>query len=306
MENKEPLISVIMNCYNSETYLKEAIDSVIAQTYQNWEIIFWDNQSTDESAETVKSYDDERIKYFYSPTHTTLGEGRNKALEKVNGEFISFLDCDDLYMPQKLEKTLETFEDTNIGLVYTNGYTLFEDKNQKKEFYKKEQPSGKLFEHWLSNYQVMIPSVMFRRSVLNSLDYWVDNRFNMIEEFDFFIRIAKQSEINYSHEKLCMWRAHSASMTWTKKELFEKENKQFLENLLREQPELKDKDYTKRFQAKIAYQEFYNTWIKTKKQKRNLLVPFLATDKRLMFIYLLSFFGLNNFHKFLKLIGKNV
>ena len=136
MENNQPLISVIMNCYNSDKYLKEAIDSVIAQTYANWEIIFWDNQSTDQSAEIVKLYDDERIKYFYAEQHTTLGEGRNKALEKVTGEFISFLDCDDLYLPQKLEKTLEYFKDDNIGLVYTNGYTLFEDKNIKKLFYK--------------------------------------------------------------------------------------------------------------------------------------------------------------------------
>lgn len=306
MENKEPLVSVIINCYNSDKYLKEAIDSVIAQTYTNWEIIFWDNQSRDKSAEIVKSYNDERIKYFYAEQHTTLGEGRNKALEKVNGEFISFLDCDDLYLPQKLEKTLKYFKDDNIGLVYTNGYTLFEDKNIKKLFYKKEQLSGELFEVWLSSYQVMIPSVMFRKKVLNSLDYWFDNRFNMIEEFDFFIRIAQKWNINYCHDNLCMWRAHANSMTWSKKELFEKENKQFLDDIVKLNPELDGKNCIKKFQAKIAYQEFYNNWVKTKKANRELLTPFLKVEKRLILIYILSFFGLNNFNKFLKMIGKNV
>ena len=306
MENNRPLVSVIMNCYNSDTYLKEAIESVIAQTYQNWEIIFWDNQSTDKSAQVVKSYDDERIKYFYAPTHTTLGEGRNKALEKVNGEFISFLDCDDFYFPQKLEKTVEAFDDQNIGLVYTNGYTLYEDKNIKKPFYNKEQLSGELFEAWLSSYQVMIPSVMFKKKVLDSLDYWFDNRFNMIEEFDFFIRIAKKWNINYCHEHLCIWRAHSASMTWSKKELFEKENRLFLSDLLKLYPQLQGKNYIEKFQAKIAYQEFYNNWVKTTKAKREILIPFLKREKKLILIYLLSFFGLNNFHKFLKMIGKNV
>ena len=58
---EQPLVSVIMNCFNGEKYLREAIDSVLAQTYQNWELIFWDNQSTDSSAEIVKSYDDPRI-----------------------------------------------------------------------------------------------------------------------------------------------------------------------------------------------------------------------------------------------------
>ena len=61
-----PLISIIMNCYNGEKYLQEALDSVINQTYKNWEIIFWDNQSTDNSSFILKSYKDHRIKYFYS------------------------------------------------------------------------------------------------------------------------------------------------------------------------------------------------------------------------------------------------
>nr|MCH9813328.1 glycosyltransferase [Campylobacterota bacterium] len=79
MHVNQPLVSVVINCYNSDTYLKEAIESVFNQTYQNWEIIFWDNQSTDRSAEIIKSYNDNRIKYFYAPVHTPLGEARNLA-----------------------------------------------------------------------------------------------------------------------------------------------------------------------------------------------------------------------------------
>ena len=60
----EPLVSIIINCFNGEKYLRNAIDSVIEQTYKNWEIIFWDNQSTDKSAEIFKSYKDKRFKYF--------------------------------------------------------------------------------------------------------------------------------------------------------------------------------------------------------------------------------------------------
>ena len=82
---KQPLVSVIMNCYDGEKYLTEAIDSVLAQTYQNWEIVFWDNQSTDRSAEIIKSYTDPRVKYFYAPKHTWLYEERNYAIEKASG-----------------------------------------------------------------------------------------------------------------------------------------------------------------------------------------------------------------------------
>ena len=63
--NKKPLVSIIMNCFNGETYLNESIKSVLSQTYENWELIFWDNQSIDSSAKIFKSYEDKRFEYFY-------------------------------------------------------------------------------------------------------------------------------------------------------------------------------------------------------------------------------------------------
>ena len=89
--NEKPLVSVIINCFNGEKYLKEAIDSVIKQTYQHWELIFWDNQSTDNSVEIFKSYADDRLKYFYAPTHTLLYEARNYATEESLGRFTALL-----------------------------------------------------------------------------------------------------------------------------------------------------------------------------------------------------------------------
>ena len=68
--NNQPLVSIIMNCYNGETYLIQSIESVLSQTYKNWELIFWDNRSNDKSAEIFKSYKDSRFKYFYAPEHT--------------------------------------------------------------------------------------------------------------------------------------------------------------------------------------------------------------------------------------------
>ena len=76
--SEKPLVSVIINCFNGEKYLLEALDSVITQTYNNWEIIFWDNQSTDKSAEIFKSYKDSRLKYYYASSHADiLYEARN-------------------------------------------------------------------------------------------------------------------------------------------------------------------------------------------------------------------------------------
>ena len=107
---EQSLVSVIINCFNGEKYLRQALDSVIAQTYKNWEIIFWDNQSTDKSAEIFKSYKDKRLKYNLASSHTKiLYKARNFALKKTNGDFISFLDVDDLWLPEKLEKQLFFF-----------------------------------------------------------------------------------------------------------------------------------------------------------------------------------------------------
>ena len=90
--NSQPLVSIILNCYNSESFLYECIKSILEQTYENWEIIFWDNKSDDKSAEIYKSFNDKRFKYFYSNIHTSLYEARNLAIKKSKGELISFID----------------------------------------------------------------------------------------------------------------------------------------------------------------------------------------------------------------------
>ena len=128
----EPLVSILMNCYNGEKFLEEAINSVLAQTYKNWELIFWDNQSTDQSAYILKSYNDPRLKYFLAPEHTDLGGGRAEAFQYLTGEFIAILDTDDIWLPQKLEKQVPLFEDPEIGIVISD--TFFLMKKQKKRF----------------------------------------------------------------------------------------------------------------------------------------------------------------------------
>ena len=91
-------------------------------------MIFWDNQSTDKSVEIFKSYADERLKYFYAPTHTLLYEARNYAIEKASGEFYAFIDVDDWWEKEKLEKQILLFEDQEVGLVYSNHFYKNEQK----------------------------------------------------------------------------------------------------------------------------------------------------------------------------------
>ena len=128
-QNNAPFFSVIVNCYNGETYLKEALDSIFAQTFGDYEVIFWDNQSTDSSAEIAKSYSDSRLRYLLAPNFTEVSMARNLAVGQAQGEWIAFLDCDDVWLCQKLERQHQLItEDSSaeLGFVYTRAKTINE------------------------------------------------------------------------------------------------------------------------------------------------------------------------------------
>jgi len=116
----KPLVSVIMNCFNGEAFLREAVESLLRQEYEHWELIFWDNQSDDTSATIIQSFDDERIRYFYAEEHTGLGKARSLALAKTTGEWVGFLDVDDLWFSNKLGRQMEAIDEShsNISIVY--------------------------------------------------------------------------------------------------------------------------------------------------------------------------------------------
>ena len=126
IEIDQPLISIIINCFNGEKYLAEALNSVLAQTYENWEIVFWDNKSTDKSAEIFQNYKDDRFKYYCADSHARiLYKARKEALKKTKGDFIAFVDVDDWWVPDKLEKQILLFQDSKVGLVYGNFWYIF-------------------------------------------------------------------------------------------------------------------------------------------------------------------------------------
>ena len=124
-----------MNCRNGEKYLNESLASVLNQTFLNWELIFVDNMSDDQSKKIFFQHQDERLKYFYTNSNLNLGAARQFALDKCQGEFIAFLDTDDLWERQKLENQIKYFTDPKVGMVISN--TIFFSDQKKKIFYKK-------------------------------------------------------------------------------------------------------------------------------------------------------------------------
>ena len=130
------LVSIIMTCHNGELYLKKAMESLLQQTYSKWELVFYDNYSNDSSYDIIKSYNDSRIKYFKSNTLLSLGTVRTFALDKCTGSFISFLDVDDYWSIDKLEKQINKLRSNKkIDIVYSNYFII--EKGEIKKIKKK-------------------------------------------------------------------------------------------------------------------------------------------------------------------------
>ena len=125
------MVSIITPAFNSEKFIAETIQSVLAQTYQNWELLIVDDCSTDKTAEIISRFQDSRIKYFYNSTNKGSAVSRNIALQKASGRWIAFLDSDDLWHPEKLEKQIEFMKKNNYRFSYTNYCEIDESSKEK-------------------------------------------------------------------------------------------------------------------------------------------------------------------------------
>lgn len=124
----DELVSIIMPSYNTAKFISETIDSVLMQTYTNWELIIVDDCSTDNTDEVVKSFlSDDRIKYIKNEKNSGAAFSRNRALREANGKWIAFLDSDDLWFPEKLEKQIRFMEKNRCHFSYTNYIEIDED-----------------------------------------------------------------------------------------------------------------------------------------------------------------------------------
>ena len=211
--NYNPLVSIIINCYNGEDHLKDCIESLLSQTYKNWEIIFWDNQSDDKSETIYKNFKDKRLKYFKAEKHTSLYKARNHAIEKTNGELISFIDVDDLWEINKLELQVQLFNDPKIDLVYSNLWIIKNNSKNKKIFQKKNSPSGLIYEKLLEEYNIGIITAIFRKNIITSIKKIFDERFSIIGDFEFFLRLSKTHYFHYINIPLAYYRIHDKNFS---------------------------------------------------------------------------------------------
>jgi glycosyltransferase involved in cell wall biosynthesis len=213
MENyNNILVSVVMPVYNGALYLREAIDSILSQTHTNLELIIINDGSTDDSEEIIRSYDDPRIRYILNEKNCGICVTLNKGLDVAQGKYIARMDCDDISLPERLQKQVEYIEQNpSIGIlgsdiiVFGEGieewiFTFEHDKNCCK--------AGLLFNTCFAH-----PAVIIRKSLLDGHKLRYDEEYRGLEDFELWYRISRYADLINLSFPLLRYRKHKSQET---------------------------------------------------------------------------------------------
>ncbi|MFH0861102.1 MAG: glycosyltransferase [Candidatus Altiarchaeota archaeon] len=208
--------SIITITYNRSKLLKKMIDSILTQTFRDFELIIVDNFSTDDTESVVKSFADKRIRYFKNANNGILAINLNYGMKKAEGDYIAFCDSDDLWMPEKLEKQLAYLKrHPEYGLVYSNAWIIDENENQKGVILgKTHSQEGELFESLLEGDFIPVLTVFMRRKVIDTVGFFNErHHIRPAEDYEFLLRASLHYKIGYIAEPLAMYREHSGMMS---------------------------------------------------------------------------------------------
>ena len=212
-------ISIITASYNYEKYIKETIESVINQTYKNWELIIVDDGSTDNSVEIIKSYcqKDNRIKLYQHEggVNKGLSETIKLGISKANGDWIAFLESDDKFMPECLEEKVKVIEkNPEVKFIFSD-LQMFGDekeKTDKEKWYNKFKKRYKtiymdlslalLKQNWICTFSI----VMLRKDLITDCDY--NTPIDAFLDLWLWVQISQKTKFYYLDKKLTFWRTH--------------------------------------------------------------------------------------------------
>jgi glycosyltransferase involved in cell wall biosynthesis len=211
-----PQVSVIIPTYNCARYLPEALDSVLAQTYLDFEIIVVDDGSTDNTQEVLAPYGDQ-IRVIRQ-ANAGRGAARNAGILAARGEYIAFLDADDLWLPQKLEKQLALFETRpEIAWVYSDYAEFGDSRATQTSFFDRRglrpPPEGQILLHVLADLSITwTGTVVARRTCFERVGLF-DVSFPVVQDGDMWTRLASEFEVACADEVLALYRRHPTQVT---------------------------------------------------------------------------------------------
>lgn len=207
---KQPLVSVIMPTYNHAKFIGEAIESVLNQTYKNIELIIIDNYSEDNTEKIIRSFNDHRIRYMKFRNNRVIAASRNFGMKMAQGKYVAFLDSDDLWLLEKIEKQVYILEKyTEVALVYTN-IEIFSESSHFTLF--RWGYSGNIFNQLIIKNFIPCLTVMIRKDILEnigSFDESYDLRY--AEDYELWMRIAYTYKVYCIPKVLARYRVHPES-----------------------------------------------------------------------------------------------
>ena len=170
-----PLVTVLMPSYNHERFVSQAIESVLEQTFEDFELIIIDDGSTDKSPQIIKNYlkKDDRIKAIFHPKNMGIPKTFNKLIDNAKGKFISYISSDDLWVKNKLKKQLEILKQDENLIIWTEGEIIDAENHPTGEtftqLYQSLEKNGNIFEELLSGNFILGSSMIFKKENLNGI-----------------------------------------------------------------------------------------------------------------------------------------
>lgn len=208
--NPTPSISVIMAVHNGETYIRAAVQSVLKQTFKDFELIVVDDGSTDQTAKMVSEFDDKRIKLIKNQVNMERSYSRNLAVKMSSGEYLAILDADDICLEERFEKQLQFMRSNeDVGLLGSDAYIL--DQNDKIIGYI-SPPKGSQYIDWLLNFDSVLvhSSAFIRREVFTKAGGYTIG-LEPSEDYDLWCRVSNFTLIENISEPLVMYRQHQTN-----------------------------------------------------------------------------------------------
>ena len=216
---KNQRVSVLMPIYKTpEKYLREAVDSILNQTYTDFELLILDDCPEQSCENIIKSYDDERIKYVKNPHNIGISAARNVLLDMARGEYLAVMDHDDVALPQRLEKETKFLDShPEIGVVGT-WYQRFPATKIKKQYVTDSQIERDL----MQNCSILHPSSMIRKSVLLENNIHYDAKYSPAEDYMLWVSLIGKTKFANIPEVLQKYRDHGHNTSKTQADKMKK------------------------------------------------------------------------------------
>lgn len=220
-----PKVSVIIPAYNCEKFISITIDSVLSQTYADFELIVVDDGSTDNTGSIINSINDRRVRYYYQPNSGLPAKARNAGVKFSKGEYIALLDADDIWMPEKIERQMAILElDPKIALISTNAFLILENTKTRTPFVEDVKTGYFNNRNFFPRNKVVLSSALINKSVYYKVGGFRELLdLKAIEDYDLWLRIYSSHPCYYLDDHLVYYRSCAASLSGDRRQILERD-----------------------------------------------------------------------------------